>query len=120
LTETETTTSVGVRLSKKLVEYIDREAEKESVDRSVIIRRLVERGAAELQKEKAAKLYMEGKTSISGAAEEAKLTVPEMVDYLVTKGYKSEYSMEDFTRGVTLLEKKLKQNKPKHKTVDKA
>jgi|YelNatPaOPRAMG01_1025707.scaffolds.fasta_scaffold178223_2 predicted HTH domain antitoxin len=65
-----------------------------------------------INKEKTAELYMAGKTSISGAAEDAKLTVPEMMDYLVSKGYKSEYSLEDFTRGVTVLEKKLKQNKP--------
>jgi predicted HTH domain antitoxin len=102
---------VGVRLPKKVLEYIDREAERESVDRSVIIRRLVERGAAELEKEKAAKLYMEGKVSISGAADAAKLTIPEMVDYLVCKGFRSDYSLEDFRRGVTLLEKKLKQRK---------
>jgi len=105
------TISVGVRLPKKVLEYIDREAERESVDRSVIIRRLVERGAAELEKEKAAKLYMEGKVSISGAADAAKLTIPEMVDYLVCKGFRSDYSLEDFRRGVTLLEKKLKQRK---------
>jgi len=99
-------TSVGVRLPKKVLEYIDREAERESVDRSVIIRRLVERGAAELEKEKAAKSYMEGKVSISGAAEMAGLTIPEMVEYLVSKGFKSEYSTDDFRVGIALLEKK--------------
>ena len=105
------TTSVGVRLSKKFLEYIDKEAERESVDRSVIIRRLVVKGAAELEKEKAAKTYMEGKISLSGAAEKAQLTIPEMVDYLVCKGYKSDYSMDDFREGVALLEKKLKKGK---------
>jgi predicted HTH domain antitoxin len=105
------TISVGVRLPKKFLEYIDKEAKRESVDRSVIIRRLVERGAAEFEKEKAAKLYIEGKISLSGAAENAKLTIPEMVDYLVSKGFKSEYSMDDFREGVALLEKKLKQRK---------
>ena len=105
------TTSVGVRLSKKFLEYIDKQAKMESVDRSVVIRRLVERGAAEFEKEKAAKLYMEGKISISGAAENAQITIPEIVDYLVCKGYKSEYSVNDFRRGVTLLEKKFKEQK---------
>jgi predicted RNase H-like HicB family nuclease/predicted HTH domain antitoxin len=71
-------------------------------------------GVAELEKEKAAKLYMEGKISISGAAETARLTIPEMVDYLVCKGFKSEYSVEDFRRGATLLEKKLKPRKIKN------
>ena len=105
------TTSVGVRLSKKFLEYIDKQAKMESVDRSVVIRRLVEIGAAEFEKEKAAKLYMEGKISISGAAENAQITIPEIVDYLVCKGYKSEYSVNDFRRGVTLLEKKFKEQK---------
>lgn len=105
------TTSVGVRLSKKVLEYIDKQAKTESVDRSVVIRRLVERGAVEFEKEKAAKLYMEGKISISGAAENAQVTIPEMVDYLVCKGYKSEYSVYDFRRGASLLEKKLKEHK---------
>jgi predicted HTH domain antitoxin len=105
------TTSVGVRLSKKVLEYIDKQAKMESVGRSVVIRRLVEIGAAEFEKEKAAKLYMEGKISISGAAENAQVTIPEIVDYLVCKGYKSEYSVNDFRRGVTLLEKKFKEQK---------
>ena len=39
------------------------------------------KSTGEVEKEKAAKLYMEGKISISGAAENAKLTIPEMVDY---------------------------------------
>lgn len=107
------TTSIGVRLSKNVLDYIESEAKKENVDRSVIIRRLMDKGIAELKKENAADLYMEGKTSISGAAEMASLTIPEMVEYLVSKGYKSDYSVEDFRRGVTLLEAKLKQRKAK-------
>lgn len=105
-------TSIGVRLPKKVLDYIDQEAKRESVDRSVIIRRLVERGAIEIKKEKAVKSYIEGKIWISGAAEMADLTILEMVDYLVCNGFRSEYSIDDFRRGVTLLEKKLKENKP--------
>ncbi len=65
--------------------------------------------AGESEKDKAAKRYMEGKISISGASEMAKLTIPEMVDYLVSKGFKSDYSTDDLRRGVALLKKKLKQ-----------
>jgi len=102
-------TSVGVRLPKKVLKYIDEEARDENVDRSVIIRKLVERGIAEFRKERAAKCYTEGKISISGAAQTANLTIPEMVEYLVSKGYKSDYSLEDFRRGVAILEKELTQ-----------
>jgi len=101
--------SVGVRLSKDVLDYIEKEAKRENVDRSVMIRRLMEMGIAEFRKERAAEFYIEGKTSISGAAEMARLTIPEMVEYLVNKGYKSSYSLEDFRKGVTLLEKRLKE-----------
>ena len=53
---------------------------------------------------------MEGKASISGAADMAGLTIPEMVDYLVSKGYRSGCSLEDFRRGISLLEERLKQD----------
>ncbi len=42
---------------------------------------------------------------ISGAAEMAGLTIPEMVQFLVDKGYRSNYSLEDFRKGVKLPEK---------------
>jgi len=102
------TVSIGVRLPKELLDYVEEEAKKEKVDRTTIIRKLMEKGIAESKKERAAQLYMEGKISISGAADIAALTIPEMVEYLVSKGYKSSYSLEDFRRGVTLLEKRLK------------
>jgi len=92
--------SVGVRIPKNVFDYIEEQAKRENVDRSVMIRRLMERGMAEFRKERAAGLYMEGKTSISGAAEVASLTIPEMVEYLVNKGYKSSYSLEDFRRKI--------------------
>lgn len=103
------TVSIGVRLPKAILDYVEKEARRENVDRSVVIRRLMEKGIAEFRKERAAEFYLEGKTSISGAAEVAGLIIPEMVEFLVSKGYKSSYSLEDFRRGVTLLEKRLKQ-----------
>ncbi len=103
------TVSIGVRLPRDVMDYVEEEAKKESIDRSAMIRRLVERGMAELRKERAAELYVEGKTSISGAAEAAGLTIPEMVEFLVRRGYRSGYSLEDFRRGVALLEERLKQ-----------
>lgn len=105
MTETE---SIGVRLPKDVLKYIEEEARRENVDRSAMIRRFMEKGIAEFRKERAAALYMEGKTSISGAAEMAGLTIPEMVQLLVSKGYRSSYSLEDFRRGVKLLQKMVK------------
>jgi len=105
LTETE---SIGVRLPKDILKYVEEQARKENVDRSAMIRRLMEKGIAEFRKERAAALYVEGKTSISGAAEMAGLTIPEMVQLLVSKGYRSSYSLEDFRKGVRMLQKMTK------------
>jgi len=38
------------------------------------------------EKEKAAKQYMESKISLRGAAENAKLTIPERIEHFVSKG----------------------------------
>lgn len=105
MTETE---SIGVRLPKDILKYVEEQARKENVDRSAMIRRLMEKGIAEFRKERAAALYVEGKTSISGAAEMAGLTIPEMVQLLVSKGYRSSYSLEDFRKGVRMLQKMTK------------
>ena len=72
------TVSVRVRLSRDVLDYVEEEARRESLGRSTMIRRLVERGIAESRKERAAEFYMEDKTSISGAAEMAGLMIPEM------------------------------------------
>jgi len=81
---------------------------REDVDRPVMIRRFMEKGIADFRKERAAVLYVEGKTSISGAAEMAGVTIREMVQLLVSKGYGSSYSLEDFRRGAKLFQKTVK------------
>ena len=48
--------------------------------------------------EKAAQKYRSGKLSISGAAHQADLTVWDMEQYLVDRGFKSNYSVEDLKR----------------------
>jgi len=57
-------------------------------------------------KEKAAEAYKEGKITISEAAQQASLTIWEMEEYLVDKGYKSDYSIDDLEKEILLLSKK--------------
>ncbi|MFQ6003833.1 MAG: UPF0175 family protein [Candidatus Zixiibacteriota bacterium] len=95
--------SIGIRLPKKLLKVLEEKAEEENLDRSTTIRRLVAKGLEEYKKEKAAKLYKEGKTSISGAAEIAGLTIREMIDYLIEKGYRSSYTHEDLKEEMKVL-----------------
>lgn len=95
--------SIGVRIPKKMLKVLEEKAEEESVDRSTIIRQLVVKGLREYKKEKAAGLYRSGKISVSGAAEMAELTIREMIDYLVEKGYKSAYTYEDLKKEIKVL-----------------
>src|SRR3989338_699014 len=57
-------------------------------------------------KEKAAEAYKEGKITISEAAQQASLTIWEMEEYLVDKGYKSDYSIDDLEKEILLMSKK--------------
>ncbi len=47
--------------------------------------------------------YEPGKISISKAAEETGLTVGEIEEYMVRKGYRSKYSTVDLERELELL-----------------
>ena len=49
--------------------------------------------------------YKKGKTTMSGAAQQANLTIWEMEEYLIDKGYKSEYSIDDLEKEIALLNK---------------
>jgi len=95
--------SIGVRIPKKMLEVLEERAEEENVDRSTIIRQLVVKGLKEYKKEKAARLYRSGRISMSGAAEQAELTIREMIDYLIENGYRSEYSYEDLRKEIKVL-----------------
>lgn len=54
-----------------------------------------EKMVKEQLKEMVAKDYQAGKTTLSEAAHRAGLTVWDMESYLVQRGFKSQYSVED-------------------------
>ena len=51
----------------------------------------------------AAQQYIEGKITLSEAARLSNLTIWEMESYLVERGFKSEYSIEDLEREMKAL-----------------
>ncbi|MBA5941812.1 MAG: UPF0175 family protein [Methanophagales archaeon] len=67
--------------------------------------RFILEGIREYKRERAARLYKERRVSIDGAAELAGLTVREMVNYLIRKGYKSNYSYDDLEKEMALFKK---------------
>ncbi len=97
---------VAMRIESNLLEMIDKLGEEENLDRSSVIRKLIRRGYKEEIKENVAKMYIEGKTTISYAAHIAGISIWEMEKYLIDKGYRSDYSIEDIEREMKLLRRK--------------
>ena len=57
-----------------------------------------------VRKEKAVEEYKKGRLTLSAAAHCAGLTVWEMEQYLVERGFQSSYSIDDLKRELHLLE----------------
>ena len=95
--------SLGVRLDKKVVEELNRIANEEHEDRTTVIRKLIADAIGNYRKDKVLRKYEHGKISISRAAEETGLTVGEIEEYMVIKGYRSKYSTVDLERELELL-----------------
>ena len=98
-----TLVSLGVRLDKKIVDELNRIAEEEHEDRTTVIRKLITDAIGNYKQERVLRKYEKGKISISRAAEETGLTVGEIEEYMVRKGYRSKYSTVDMERELELL-----------------
>ena len=82
-----------IRSKKELVDEIDRLANLRHVDRSQILRTLIEKG---LEKEKlltAWELYQNGE-SFERAAEKARVSVWDMIDFMATMGYTKKFELQ--------------------------
>ena len=95
--------SLGVRLDKKVVEELNRIADEEHEDRTTVIRKLIADAIGNYKKDKVLRKYEQGRISISRAAEDTGLTVGEIEEYMVRRGYKSKYSTLDLERELELL-----------------
>ena len=97
---------IGIRLPREMLKRISDLGKDQMEDRSTIIRKLVFAGYLQLIKENAAKEYIGGKITISEAAKMSNLTIWEMERYLIEKGYKSDYSIDDLDKELKLLKNK--------------
>lgn len=99
--------AIGVRLPKEILKIIQKLSKEEIEDRSTIIRKLVMIGYKDFIKKKAAENYIKGKITISEAANQAKLTILEMEEYLIEQGFVSAYSIEDLEKELKLFDSNL-------------
>lgn len=88
----------GVRIDEAFLEKVERLSEEENVDRSTMLRKLLEQGYEAYMKKKAAEQYKAGKITLSKATKLADVTLWTFEQYLVQHGYKSEYAIKDLER----------------------
>ena len=86
---------LGIRLDKSFLQKVEKISKEEPLDRSTVIRNLVNIGYKEMIKAKAAEKYIKGKITLSEASRIAELSMFDMEKYLVDQGFKSQYSIKD-------------------------
>lgn len=95
--------SLGIRLDKKTVKELNQIADEEHVDRTTVIRKLIAEAIQNYKRDMVLRKYEMSIISISKAAEETGLTIGEIEEYMVKKGYRSKYSTVDMEREIEHL-----------------
>ena len=95
--------SIGIRINKDFLNKVKELEKEETLDRSSVMRKLVYIGYREFMKEKAYEEYLKGKITLSEAAHKSEMTIWEMAKFLVEKGYKSSYSIEDLDEEIKMI-----------------
>ncbi len=85
-----------VRLPKEVVKELDNKAKSEKIDRTTVLRKLLQDALKNSKIEEVTLLYKENKISLSGAAHRAGLYVGEMMEELVRRGVKPDMTLEDY------------------------
>lgn len=87
---------ITTRIENEQVKYINKISKLVKSDKSLIIRKLLEKGIMVDRKEKSLELYLQGKFSLGKAADFAGLYVGEFFDYMREKGVESNLTLDDF------------------------
>jgi len=95
--------TVSVRLSEKSLREVDRLAERLQTDRSEALRRFIERGLREARVDDALDRLRKGKVSIGRAAEDAGVSLYEMLELVRQHRIPSGYGPEDLERDLREL-----------------
>jgi predicted HTH domain antitoxin len=89
---------IASRLSPEMVADLKKLEDVEGIDRSTAVRKLLHAGLREWKLEHSAKLYRENRVTLARAAEDAGVSVREMMEYFRQKKVPMQYDAEDFER----------------------
>ncbi|MCD5409801.1 MAG: UPF0175 family protein [Methanocellales archaeon] len=83
-------------------------AEKEQLNKSAMIRRLLADAVEMKKREEALGLYKAGKTSLRGAAKIAKISLWEMIDLVSKEGLYLDYGKEELAEDLVPIRRKMR------------
>jgi len=90
--------TVGARLPQELVRELELIEKVEQTDRPTIVRKLLYKAVGEWKRDYYSHQYGEGKMTLARAAQEAGVSVWEMMDYVRQRKIGAQYDLEDFRK----------------------
>jgi predicted HTH domain antitoxin len=99
-------TMVGARVDEEFLKKLEGIAADMKADRSEVVRRLLDRGLREHEKEKALQLLRENKTTVWKAAEMCGISLFEMIELIKRERVLIPYSADDLKKDIEFLAKK--------------
>jgi predicted HTH domain antitoxin len=98
--------AVTARLPRDMLREVERLAEKMKVDRSELIRRLLDSALRERRVEEAVQALREAKVTLWKASEMAGLSLREMMELVSEKKIPVSYTLEDLRRDIEYVQRK--------------
>jgi len=98
--------TVTARLPPEMLEEVERLAEREKVDRSELIRRLLASALQQRRVEDALEAYREGAVTLWKAAEMAGKSLREMMNLVKMKRIPVPYTLDDLRRDIEYVQRK--------------
>lgn len=98
--------AVTARLPRDMLREVERLAKKMKVDRSELIRRLLDFALQQKRVEEAVRAYQEGKVTLWKAAEIAGLSLREMMELARARKLVVSYTIDDLRRDIEYVRRK--------------
>lgn len=96
---------VGSRLSQELVADLEFIEQEEQSDRSTTVRKLLSRAVAVWKRDHFARQYGEGKMTLARAAQDAGVSLWEMMDYVRERKVPAQYDLADLEHDLAEVER---------------
>lgn len=102
---------VGTRLPKSFIPDLEKIEQIEQSDRSTVLRKLLYRAIRDWKLEHYAQEYGQGRMTLARAAEEAGVSIWEMIDYARQRKIPAQYSLGDLEHDLKVVRQRVAKGK---------